>query len=96
MRIVGGFEIAISCFKAALHYVQAKAEHADPSSKVYFDNFKGDNYFKIGICFIKLKRKDDAELFITIARNIVSTEYQGLKDIGIKTWDQVFDLLSKM
>jgi len=96
MRIVGGFEVAISCFKAALHYVQEKADRADPSSKVYFDNFKGDNYFKIGICFIKLNRKGDAELFITIAKNIVSTEYQGFKDIGLKSWDQVFGLLSKM
>jgi hypothetical protein len=96
MRMVGGFRTAITCFKGALYYVQEKAAAADPSSKIFYDNFKGDNYFKIGICFIKLKRKSDAELFITIARNIVSTEYQGLSEIGLKSWDQVDALLQRM
>ena len=96
MRLVGGFRTAITCFKGALYYVQEKAEAADPSARNLYDNFKGDNSFKIGICFIKLNRKSDAELFITIAKNILSTDYQGLSEIGLKSWDQVDALLKRM
>jgi tetratricopeptide (TPR) repeat protein len=96
MRLMGGFETAVSCYKEALQYAQQKEATADAASNTQFDNFKGDNYFKIGICFIKLKRKGDAELFITVAKNIVSTDYQGLAEIGLKSWDQVFELLSRM
>jgi hypothetical protein len=96
MRIVGGFEKAVSCYKAALTTVEQEGILTDPEFKKFFNNFIGDNFFKIGICLIKLNRKNDAELFLTLAHTIVSTDYQGFHDMGLKSWDQVFALLPRL
>ncbi|MBU0710794.1 hypothetical protein KJ762_09910 [bacterium] len=98
MRIKDGFSVAISCFKASLHYsihgTRSSIEMFSGShSGSYSDAFKGDNYLKIGLCLLKLNRKNDARLFITEAKSIVSDDYQGFTEIGFSNWDEVFELL---
>lgn len=93
MRIENGFNDAISCFKSSLQLTGKGTPSLEMFSGSYSDAFTGDNYLKIGLCLLKLNRKDDAEIFIKEAKKIVSDDYQGFIEIGFRNWDDIFDLL---
>ena len=93
MRIEDGFNDAISCFKSSHHLTGKGTPSLEMFSGSYSDAFKGDNYLKIGLCLLKLNRKNDAEIFIKEAKNIVSDDYQGFAEIGFGNWEDIFDLL---
>jgi len=81
----------IGCYKASLQF-----HGQGQSSTAMFvgggdERFKGNNYFKIGMCLARLKRVDDAILFISYAQRFISEEDDMYTELGIENWPQVFD-----
>ena len=93
MRIEDGFNDAISCFKSSLQLTGQGTPSLEMFSGSYSDAFKGDNYLKIGLCLLKLNRKNDAEIFIKEAKRIVSNDYQGYTELGFGNWKDIFQFI---
>jgi len=93
MRIENGLNEAVSCFKTSIYKTGRETPSLEIFSGRYSDAFIGDNYLKIGLCLLKLNRKNDAKVFIESAKRITGPDYQGFTEIGFRTWDEVFNLL---
>jgi hypothetical protein len=81
----------IGCYKASLN-VHGQGR----SSTAMFvgggdERFKGNNYFKIGMCLARLKRVDDAILFISYAQRFIDDDDDMYSELGFENWSQVYE-----
>jgi hypothetical protein len=81
----------IGCYKASLNF-----HGQGRSSTTMFvgggdERVKGNNYFKIGMCLARLKRIDDAILFITYAQRFIDDDDDMYSELGFENWPQVLD-----
>jgi len=93
MFTTDGQKTALSCFKASLKYLGTGKNNLGifKFAGGYTDNFKGDNYLKMGLCFLKLNKKNNALLLLKEARKHFNNEYSGFTDFGFSSFDQVLE-----
>jgi tetratricopeptide (TPR) repeat protein len=87
---------AIRCYKTSLHY-----HGQGRSSTAMFvgggdKRFKGDNYFKIGICLSRINRVADAILFIRYAQDFIEDDDDMYTELGFENWVEVYKNVESM
>jgi hypothetical protein len=84
---------AIGCYKASL----VSHGKGESSTSMYVgggsERFKGNNYFKIGMCFVKLGRYKEARLFLKYAQYFIEEDDEMYSELGFESWEKIRDFI---
>ena len=88
----GYWEEAIQYFRTSIYYCE---KTYNDSRGVPKENYLGDNYLKIGICYKEIGELQLGKSFVIKASEIVTDTYTHYQDLGFDNWSQILQIFNE-